>query len=154
MSTRHFHPKSDLPSLTQQQFKDEVDINNIVNNLRKGIIPPHMAAHKPQYGDATSIEYVDALNKVAQINNVFERLPARLRAKFQNRPEMLMKWLEDPENAEKAKKMGLLVERQKPIDYEAIIDNKEPPKPDPEANPRHDRQDKNNQDGKKEGDKK
>jgi len=109
--------------------------------MSKGIMP-NMSKYQPIYGDMVRPEYVEMLNKVADVENIFNRLPAKMRAQFQNRPEQFMRWLENPENEPKAIKMGLLREREKQLDYKAIMEGTdetkppaEAPKPDPEGQP-------------------
>lgn len=141
--TRHTHPiakdssGNPLPSLTQQQFKQATDVNFIVANMQKGIMPP-MSKYQPIYGDMVREEYVEMLNKTADIQNIFNRLPAAMRAQFQNRPEQFMRWLENPDNEQKAIKMGLLRERPKEPNYKAIMEGTDEPKDTPPQAPKAD----------------
>lgn len=135
---RSIHPKSDKPSLTQQQFVHVSDINNIVAGMKKGIMPKVQVV-QPQYGDVSSIDYLAMLNSVADVDNVFSRLPAKLRVQFHNSPQQMLRWVENPANREKAIKMGLLREVEQGPDYQAIMEGKDVPpvvaKADDEANP-------------------
>lgn len=145
---RHIHPKGDKPSLTQQQFKESVDVNNIVNGMKKGIMP-QIKTTQPIYGDVSNVDYLHMLNTVSDVSATFNRLPAKLRAQFHNDPAQMLRWVNNPENREKAIKMGLIVESPQEPDYSAIMagtDSKPASdsqntalKSDPEANPRHDK---------------
>jgi len=93
---------------TQQHFKDETDINNILRQFNiTGQLPSK--AITPQYGDFTGIgDYHGALNAVIAAENEFMTLPATLRARFDNDPQELIEFLNNPENKEEAVKLGLL----------------------------------------------
>lgn len=99
------------PSLTQQQFKDETDINNILRQFNiTGLLPE--APLSPRYGDFTGIvDYHSALNAVIAAEDGFMALPADLRARFQNDPEQLINFLDNPDNKAEAIKLGLVDEK-------------------------------------------
>ncbi|WNK13178.1 MAG: internal scaffolding protein [Microvirus sp.] len=108
------------PSLTQQHFKDETDINNILRQFNiTGILPEN--ALSPRYGDFTGInDYQSALNAVIAADEGFMALPADLRTRFSNDPENLINFLNDPSNLDEAIKLGLV--NQKLVQNEAKIE--------------------------------
>jgi phage internal scaffolding protein len=93
---------------TQQHFKDETDINNILRMFNiTGQLPKK--AITPQYGDFTGIsDYHGALNAVIAAEDQFMTLPATLRARFDNDPQELIEFLNNPENLQEAQKLGLV----------------------------------------------
>lgn len=93
---------------TQQHFKDETDINNILRMFNiTGQLPKK--ALTPQYGDFTGIHnYHGALNAVIAAEDEFMTLPATLRARFDNDPAALIQFLDNPENKNEAIKLGLV----------------------------------------------
>jgi len=95
-------------SRTQQHFKDETDINNILRQFNvTGQLPTKPMS--PRYGDFTGIgDYHGAMNQVIAAEGEFMTLPAQMRAKFNNDPQELIEFLNNPENKEEAMKMGLL----------------------------------------------
>jgi len=95
-------------SRTQQHFKDETDINNILRQFNiTGQLPSK--AISPRYGDFTGIgDYHSALNQVIAAETEFMTLPATLRARFNNDPQELIEFLDNPENMTEAKKLGLV----------------------------------------------
>jgi len=99
-------------SRTQQHFKDETDINNILRQFNiTGQLPTK--AISPRYGDFTNIgDYHSALNQVIAAEDEFMTLPATLRARFDNDPQELIEFLNNPENKDEAIKLGLV---NKPI---------------------------------------
>jgi hypothetical protein len=96
------------PSLAQQQFKDECDINNILRQFNiTGQLPD--APLSPKYGDFSGInDYKTALDRVIAADEEFMNLPAQLRARFENEPNNLIEFLENEQNREEAVKLGLV----------------------------------------------
>jgi phage internal scaffolding protein len=110
------------PTLAQQQFKDECDINNILRQFNvTGLLPENPLS--PRYGDFTGImDYQSALNAVIAAEEGFMALPAEIRASFDNDPEQLINFLNDPANKDQAIKLGLidgkLIENEQKIEAE------------------------------------
>ena len=96
------------PSLTQQHFKDETDINNILRQFNvTGMLPE--APLSPRYGDFSGIvDYHSALNAVIAAEDSFMTLPAQIRARFENDPAQLIDFLGDENNRSEAENLGLL----------------------------------------------
>ena len=93
---------------TQQHFKDECDINNILRQFNiTGLLPE--APLSPRYGDFTGIgDYHSALKQVIAAEDEFMRLPAQIRSRFENDPAKLIDFLEKSENKDEAIKLGLV----------------------------------------------
>lgn len=79
-------------SLTQQNFKDQVDINRIVEGFtRTGELP--LIPMPLQYADlATMDDYHTMANKLAETNALFYKLPPDIREEYSNNPGA---WLQD-----------------------------------------------------------
>lgn len=76
---------------TDQSFKDESNINTIMNRIRLGMneIPPVLPEH---FGDATAIPDGTEMRRIVAENNAtFYLLDPAIRARFQNDPGM---WVE------------------------------------------------------------
>ena len=108
------------PTLAQQNFKEECDINNIVRNFGlTGELPGQTIS--PQYGDFTGVlDYHSAVNAVLAAQDQFMELPAQMRSRFDNDPAKLIDFLQNEENREEAIKLGLVaapisVETETPI---------------------------------------
>lgn len=104
-----------LPSLTQQHFAKDADLNTIAKRygITDGAIPP--AALDPQYfGDYTdTADFREHLDRIRNATDRFNMLPADLRAQFGNSMINLHNWVMDPNNAEEAVTYGLLQKRSK-----------------------------------------
>ena len=96
------------PSLAQQHFKEECDINTILQKFNiTGILPE--APLSPRYGDFSGIgDYHSAMNRVLAAKTEFESLPAQIRARFQNDPALLIEFLQDENNRPEAEELGLV----------------------------------------------
>lgn len=98
----------ELPSRTQQQFKAEADINNLVKRYGlTGVMPGNPKV--PMYGDFTEVkDYQTAMQAVVEARDGFMALPAEVRRYFDNDPQALMVFMADEKNREKADELGLL----------------------------------------------
>ena len=101
--------KCDDASLTQQQFKEEADINTIVDRFMKsGVLPTPV--NMPQYIDYEGVfDYQTAMNAVRSADEQFMRMDAKLRARFNNSPQEFLAFFADPANTEEAIRLGLAV---------------------------------------------
>jgi len=64
--------------------------------------------NEPRYGDVTSIDYQAAQLQVAAAKSMFQELPAKLRARFENEPARFLAFVEDKRNRDEARELGLL----------------------------------------------
>lgn len=98
------------PSLTQQQYTDEVNLNVMVKRfgITDGALPP--AAMDPRFfGDfSEAVDLRDIFDRVREATNRFNELPADLRKRFNHDPAQLLAFVEDPANHKQAVELGLL----------------------------------------------
>lgn len=108
--------KCEDASLAQQQFKDECDINTILERFGvTGELPSARAV--PQYFDATQItDYHTAMNQVVAAQAAFMELPAKVRARFENSPEQFIAFVEDESNREEAVRLGLVAASEQAVE--------------------------------------
>jgi len=101
--------KCDDPSLTQQQFKEESDINTIVDRFMKsGVLPTPV--NMPQYIDYEGVfDFQSAMNVVRQADENFMRMDAKIRARFNNSPQEFLQFFAEPENFDEAIRLGLAI---------------------------------------------
>ncbi len=129
MSTDPRKPTIDTgPGRTKQAFKDECDINFIMNKWKRtGEIPQSQVGRMPpSYGDFSNADdYMTSCNQVIAARAAFAALPAFLRDRFANEPANLLAFLSRPENQEEAVRLGLA--------QEPLPDPEEAPEPLPPA---------------------
>jgi len=96
------------PSLAQQQFRDECDINSIVRRFGlTGQVPAPL--NVPTYGDFSQVvDFHTAMTLIRQSSEQFAALPAQLRERFGNDPGQLLEFLGDVRNRDEAVRIGLI----------------------------------------------
>lgn len=103
---------NDEPSLTQQQFKDECDVNNILKRYQTTGEISHLAKTRGVYADFSSVEdYHTSLNKINNAEEAFFQLPAEIRDRFANDPAKLLEFVKNEKNYDEGVKLGLFEEK-------------------------------------------
>lgn len=106
-------------SRTKQSFAKEADINHIMARYMKTgiLVDPALAgsARRPMYGDFTSSsDFLEIQNSLARVRSVFDQLPASVRAEFSNDAALMLDFISDPANLDRAISLGLLAESDRP----------------------------------------
>lgn len=97
------------PSMTQQQYADECDINHLMNRyMRTGELPVHKKTGYFVDVSETPESYHAAMQTVLDAQTAFDLLPAQTRSKFENDPSQLLGFLQDSKNKDEAIKLGLI----------------------------------------------
>lgn len=99
---------------TQQEFKDECDINLIMKDaLRTGTI--RSRSDMARYGDfSAGIDYREAQDVLIAAQSQFASLPSELRDRFKNDPAKFLDWIHDSKtDLEEVQKYGMLSEEGK-----------------------------------------
>lgn len=115
-------------SLAQQQFKDECDVNRIVDRYNKTGVLEHLSEITPQYGDVTDVpsDLMAAYDAVGRAEEAFMQLPSQLRKDLDNDPSRLSAWLRDENNRETAVRYGLM---NAPVSSIEKMNAEKPPEP-------------------------
>lgn len=96
-------------SMTKQSFKDECDINKIVDRYQRTGIIDHQERRQPRFEDCIDAkDYHNAMIAVLDAQDAFADLPAAVRKRFGNDPAALLAALEDPDQVEDLTKLGIL----------------------------------------------
>jgi phage internal scaffolding protein len=93
---------------TEQVHKDACDINKIIDKYDKDGIITHVSNFEAQFGDLSGAEFKEMMDKVVDASNLFMDLPAHIRNEFNNSPEELLTFMDDPDNRDKAIELGLI----------------------------------------------
>jgi len=95
------------PSLTQQHFADECDINTVLSRyVETGFLPEKTGSF---YADFSSgIDFRESVDFVRQAHEDFLSLPAKTRAHFNNDPGALIDFVNDPSNHSRFEEVGLM----------------------------------------------
>jgi phage internal scaffolding protein len=95
-------------SLTQQHFKKECDIKEIIKRHDRAGIIEHVNRGVAQYGDYSEVhEYREALDLINNATNSFMGLPADIRKIFDNDPGEFFEFATNPDNASRMVELGL-----------------------------------------------
>lgn len=96
------------PTLTQQQFKDDANPNVLLEKFKIGeILEQHPL--NTNYGDFTQVTtYEEAHDLLRQAEHEFMQLPLKIRNRFENNPQKLMDFLNNPENRDEAIALKLI----------------------------------------------
>lgn len=117
--TRYKAPKSPVadsskPSLTQQEFKESCDINNIlakfaVQAQALGVDPSQlMPQDQGSYGDFSNLDdFQTAQNKLAFLNDQFSNLPSNVRRKFGDNLNNFIVAISDPSRIDELGELGV-----------------------------------------------
>ncbi len=125
-------------SRTKQSFKAETDINNILRQSDKGLLVTHLNAHEGSYGDFINApDYHTALNRIHAADTAFMEIPAQIRARFNNDPAQFLDFVQEPDNLEEMREMGLAPAKrqQTPILTEPTSPGQEDADPAPDPAP-------------------
>ena len=93
---------------TQQHFKDEADVNFIVDRWMSSGQLTHVSTAQAITGEFdTPEDFQDAVSRVLAAEAAFMELPAELRARFANSPAAFISFVSDGANQEEAVALGL-----------------------------------------------
>lgn len=117
---------SESKIMTKQSFRDESNINNIIDKWRATGHVPRINSMSPTYGDFTNVDsYLNSVLRVQEIDEQFAALPSAIRDRMANDPANLLRFLQDDNNIEEAISLGII---QKPP-----VAPPEPPPKEPQA---------------------
>ena len=109
-------------SKTQQQFKDDADVNAIMKRWRSTGSVEHVMATQPTFGDFTdAVDFHRGVNRVLEAQEQFEQLPSEVRRAVDNDPGKLLELVADPERRDLVEELGL----------GALAEHLHGPKPEP-----------------------
>lgn len=121
---------------TKQSFKEECDINFIIDRHRRTGVIEHFNNRTPRFGDFTEAQgFKEALDLVAEAETSFAELPAHIRDRMENDPGYFMEFLEDPNNLDEAVELGLLPQPAKQSAGPLSIADPDPTAQPPVASP-------------------
>ena len=94
--------------------KDDADINVLLERFKvTGQMPQNVIL--PSYGDFSGItDYRSAVDAIHRASSSFMDLPANIRSRFQNDPQLFLEFCSDPVNLPEMQKLGLTTSIAKP----------------------------------------
>lgn len=96
--------------MTQQHFKMECDVNEIVRRFVQTGDATLLEGSSPVYANVSEMptDLASAYAAIYQAEDAFMRLPSEIRKSLDNDPSRLGQWLADPDNKGVAVKFGLM----------------------------------------------
>lgn len=95
------------PDMCQQQFKQDCDVNHIMEKYLKTGVISHIRG-PGHYLDLVDLpDYQESLHTVIKAQDKFMELPADVRLQFDNDPHKFIEFLGDPSKEAEHIKMGL-----------------------------------------------
>lgn len=99
----------------RQAMKAECDINGIMARFSKTGQIAHVNRRSPVYLDISEMsDFRDALEQVRLTGNFFNKLPAKLRNRFNNNPAEFLDFASDEANRPEMEELGLVAKAAKP----------------------------------------
>lgn len=108
--------ENDMPSLTQQSFRDDADLNVLLERFGVREAMNRIVPVDPRfYGDfSNAVDLRDVLDVAREAQHHFMDLPAKLRERFQNDPAKLWEFVNDRDNHDECVRLGLLKREEAP----------------------------------------
>lgn len=101
--------RHDATVMTKQAMKDECDINNIVDRIARTGMVEHVSDRQPFFADyGEVIDFTSAMYAVTSAQQAFEQLPSRIRDAFNNDAAQLLEALQDPQQEDRLRELGVL----------------------------------------------
>ncbi len=83
---------------TKQSFRDECDINLIMDRAAQGASISHLNKFEGVYGDFSDYDFFDQTQKLTRGREIFDALPAETRREFGQSPQAFFDYVNDPKN--------------------------------------------------------
>jgi len=90
---------------TKQAFKDETDINKLIQRAEKTGTISHLNKHEARYGDFANFDFFEAQVQLAAGGEIFADLPAEIRSEFNQSPAQFFNYVNDPANKDRLEKL-------------------------------------------------
>lgn len=92
----------DVGHTIQEQYKDTI-IENIIEKFNRTGVLDHVSKYEPQFVEVATFDYQENMNKVLEVQKMFQSLPAKERAMFDNDPQKYLDYLSVEANREDIK---------------------------------------------------
>lgn len=93
---------------TEQAHRDTCQVSQIITKYDRTGILHHVNKIEAKYGDLSGDDFKTMADKVHDARKSFEELPSSIRKYFDNSPEHLLRFMENPGNRDKAIELGLI----------------------------------------------
>lgn len=103
------------PIITDQSQTPMTEMNNIILQYTRTGMLPNLSNHQMAYvDDTTAPDFMSAHNQMVFAKEQFQKLPLSLRNELNHDYRQFESWLSNPDNLDRAEKLGLITKR-KPV---------------------------------------
>lgn len=85
-------------SLTKQSFRQETDINRLLDRAQKAGTLSHLEKYQPMYGEMSDFNFFEAQVMLSKGREAFMELPSEIRKEFNQSPKEFFDFVNDPAN--------------------------------------------------------
>lgn len=97
----------DDEGLTEQSHKESCDIHVIMKKAAKTGLVEHVNQYQGTYGEfGHGPDFHQAMNLIANAEQMFETIPAEIRKKFGNDPGVFLDWINNDKNYDEVAELG------------------------------------------------
>ena len=117
------------PSLTQQQFKEDCDIEELLKRHNLGNVMGlfQQNVSEPMYADVSDVpDFHESQNHVARATEYFAALPSAVRTRFNNSLPEFLSALNNPESAKELQDLGILAKPEHKAETQPMPSGKQP----------------------------
>lgn len=122
--------------MTEVSHTASCDINNILAGYKKTGIISHLAQGGTFTNQPDALEYQEALNLMMDAQSTFDALPSEIRKEFNNNPEEMLSFTNDPENYDRMVELGMINADPEPPLPTAVPAPEAPSKPPKNPQPK------------------
>lgn len=105
---------SDKPSKTKQEFKQDCDMNVIINRFTKTGVLPLQQRHAMYLNLVGAPNLQQSMHLMMAADAAFMTLPAKVRKEFDNNPMKFVEFATDEKNLDKLREWGLAPQPKQP----------------------------------------
>ena len=95
------------PTMTKQNLKNEMDVNNIIKKYNKTGVLPDLHKLEAMYGEITSMDLQEAMNMHIAAEKAFMEVPSEIRKQFGNDAGAFIDYATDEANITQMREWGL-----------------------------------------------
>jgi hypothetical protein len=123
-------------TLTKQSFKDDCDVNLIVQRHATNRIPLPQV-NPEDFGNGLAPDFTTAMMQIADANSRFAELPAKVRAHFDHNPAKFLDAVSDATRRPELEKLGLIspLQQIEPPEGSQGVSGDPAPEPPPAERP-------------------
>jgi phage internal scaffolding protein len=93
---------------TQQNHKQECDINFIINKYDRTGVISHVQKMEARYGNVSGVDFRKAQDLFINAQRMFDSLPADIKKRFNQSAGDFLEFMDDPKNRDEAIELGLI----------------------------------------------